>query len=97
MTRSNQPLRKNKASFQENLLEGVRTAGAFLIGNSVLIMVGVADTHSGIAWLSLGSGICAVLVGSWTPTVARLRKEVKAAQGETSCVKLPEKINKDDN
>lgn len=80
MSRSNQPLRKDKESFQENLLEGVRTAGAFLIGNSVLIMVGVGDTHSGIAWLSLGSGVCAVLLGSWTPTVARLRKDAKAAE-----------------
>lgn len=80
MTRSNQPLRKDKASFQENLLEGVRTAGAFLIGNSVLIAVGFIDTHAGMAWFSLVGGVGAVLVGSWTPTVARLRREAKAAE-----------------
>lgn len=80
MTESNRPLHKGKELFLENLLHGIRLAGAFLIGNSALIAVAAIDTNPGIAWLALVTGALAILCGSWTPTVKRLREEGKAAK-----------------
>lgn len=53
-----------KAQFWENMVTAARTAGAALIGNSVLIWLGFVGAHADKVWIALALGVVFILVGS---------------------------------
>lgn len=68
-------MKQHIRAFLENLLAGLRTAGALLIGNAFLVYHGIVGAQAAVAQVILINGVLVLAISSfpWTTAIKFFR------------------------